>query len=115
MVSEPFIEITLVYSPGPRVVREKVMNVPVGTTVRQALMQSRWPEEYHHLVVGDVPVGIWGRCVTQSHKLRDKDRIEIYRLLTVDPKVARRERFIKQGAKATGLFSKKREGAKAGY
>lgn len=115
MVSEYLIEITLVYSPSSRVVREKVMNVPVGTTVRQALMQSRLLEEYRDLVAGDVPVGIWGRTVTESQKVRDKDRIEIYRPLTVDPKVARRERFTKQGAKAAGLFSKKREGAKAGY
>jgi putative ubiquitin-RnfH superfamily antitoxin RatB of RatAB toxin-antitoxin module len=41
--------------------------------------------------------------------------VEIYRPLTVDPKVARRERFAKQGARATGLFVKKRAGAKAGY
>jgi hypothetical protein len=33
----------------------------------------------------------------------------------VDPKVARRERFKKQGARGTGLFAKRRKGGKAGY
>jgi len=33
----------------------------------------------------------------------------------VDPKVARRERFARQGAKTAGLFAKRRAGAKAGY
>jgi putative ubiquitin-RnfH superfamily antitoxin RatB of RatAB toxin-antitoxin module len=47
--------------------------------------------------------------------LRDLDRIEIYRPLTVDPKVARRERFEKQGTSRAGLFSKRRPGAKPGY
>ncbi|MGH8819682.1 MAG: RnfH family protein, partial [Rhodoferax sp.] len=31
------------------------------------------------------------------------------------PKVARRERFRKQGARTAGLFAKKRPGAKPGY
>ena len=47
--------------------------------------------------------------------LRAGDRVEIYRDLLVDPKVARRERFRKQGARAAGLFAGKRPGAKQGY
>jgi putative ubiquitin-RnfH superfamily antitoxin RatB of RatAB toxin-antitoxin module len=47
--------------------------------------------------------------------LRDGDRVELCRELRVDPKVARRERFSKQGARRAGLFAKKRPGAAAGY
>jgi putative ubiquitin-RnfH superfamily antitoxin RatB of RatAB toxin-antitoxin module len=64
------------------------------------------------------PMGlsVWGRRVTPAHVLRDQDQLEICRPLTVDPKVARRERFARQGAKkAAGLFAKRRAGAKAGY
>ncbi len=43
------------------------------------------------------------------------DRLEIYRPLTVDPKVARRERFSRQGARTTGLFARRRAGGKSGY
>jgi putative ubiquitin-RnfH superfamily antitoxin RatB of RatAB toxin-antitoxin module len=41
--------------------------------------------------------------------------LEFYRALRVDPKVARRERFNKQGSRGAGLFSKRRPGAKPGY
>jgi uncharacterized protein len=47
--------------------------------------------------------------------LSDHDRLEIYRALQIDPKMARRERFKKQGAKSAGLFAKRRPGAKPGY
>lgn len=115
MANESLIRITLVYSPQPRIVREIVMDVPDGTTVQQALMRSEWWAAYPEIVAAVAQFGIWGRFVDQAQTLRDQDRIEIYRPLTVDPKVARRERFTKQGAKAVGLFAKKRAGAKAGY
>ncbi len=60
-------------------------------------------------------VGVWGRKASASQVLRERDRIEIYRPLQVDPKVARRERFRKQGARTSGLFAHKRDGGKAGY
>jgi putative ubiquitin-RnfH superfamily antitoxin RatB of RatAB toxin-antitoxin module len=60
-------------------------------------------------------VGLWGRKAKLDDLLRDQDRIEVYRPLRVDPKVARRERFVKQGARGAGLFAQKRQGAKAGY
>nr|MCU0926665.1 RnfH family protein [Hydrogenophaga sp.] len=47
--------------------------------------------------------------------LREGDRVEVYRLLRVDPKVARRERFVGQGARRAGLFAQRRPGSKAGY
>ena len=59
--------------------------------------------------------GIWGRVVEKTTVLQHQDRVEVYRALKVDPKVARRERFAKQGARTTGLFASKRPGAKAGY
>ena len=115
MVSEHRFQITLVYSPRPRVVREMAMEVAEGTTVQDVLLQSQWLPAYPELANSEASVGIWGRMVTQTQTVRAHDRIEIYRPLTVDPKVARRERFTRQGAKAAGLFSKKRDGAKAGY
>lgn len=114
-MANELIQITLVYSPTPRVVRELTMSVPDGTTVYQALMRSMLVVEFPDLLNEKTQIGIWGRLSNLSQILRDQDRIEVYRPLTVDPKVARRERFTKQGAKAAGLFAKKRSGAKAGY
>jgi uncharacterized protein len=114
MATEHLIQITLVYSPQPRVVREIVISAPDGMTLQQALMRSELLGQYPDLLGEETQIGIWGRLANLTQRLRDQDRIEIYRPLTVDPKVARRERFTKQGAKAAGLFSKKRSGAKAG-
>ena len=47
--------------------------------------------------------------------VQDGDRLELYRSLTVDPKLARRQRFASQGARAAGLFARRRPGGKQGY
>ena len=110
------ITITIVYSAKPREVTEKVMQVEEGSTVAQALLASGLAQQFPGMNSATLTVGIWGKKVGTPHVLRDQDRLEIYRPLTVDPKVARRERFMGQGAKkAAGLFAKRRDGAKAGY
>jgi putative ubiquitin-RnfH superfamily antitoxin RatB of RatAB toxin-antitoxin module len=109
------LSVTLVYSPAPRSVRELVLALEPGTTVGQALQASGWLAELSATEIKTLEVGVWGRKVALAHKLRAHDRIELYRSLTVDPKVARRERFVRQGAKSAGLFAKRRAGAKAGY
>ncbi len=112
------LQITVMYSPAPRVVQERVLALSVGVTVMQALQQSRLLTECPEIDLSQpeaFAVCIWGKKTTPNHVLRDLDRIEICRPLTVDPKVARRERFQKQGTSRAGLFSKRRAGAKPGY
>ncbi|MFC5522802.1 RnfH family protein [Polaromonas jejuensis] len=109
------LKISLVYSPAPRQVREWVLEVAAGTSIAQTLAQCRIFEEFPELQIGRLSVGVWGRKTTPGHLLHDKDRVEIYRGLRVDPKVARRERFNRQGVKRAGLFAKRRDGGKAGY
>ena len=112
------IHITVMYSPAPRVVHERVVPLSVGTTVMQALQQSGLLTECPDIDLSQSEafmVFIWGKKTDPDHVLRDLDRIEICRALTVDPKVARRERFQKQGSSRAGLFSKRRAGAKPGY
>ena len=41
--------------------------------------------------------GVWGRPVSPQTRLRDRDRVEIYRPLVADPKKIRRERATKTG------------------
>ncbi len=112
------ISITLLYSPSPRVVVERTLQMLQGATVLQALDQSGLCQTHPEINLRDpirFVVGIWGRKTTPAHVLCDQDRIEIYRPLVVDPKVARRERFQKQGTRGAGLFAKRRPGAKPGY
>lgn len=111
------IEIVLMDAPAARQVTELSLAVPEGTSVREALVLSGWLESRPEFAqsLPQLEVAVWGRKVPLSHVLRDQDRLEFLRPLIVDPKVARRERFKKQGAKTAGLFTKRRPGAKAGY
>jgi uncharacterized protein len=106
------ISVTLAYSPAPREVVEKVLVLPLQSTVQDAMNLANLTEFASNV---DAQLGIWGKKTTLSHVLHDQDRLELYRPLKVDPKVARRERFQKQGARTTGLFAKTRVGGKAGY
>jgi len=109
------LQVTVWFSPGPRVVHERVLVLPQGATVAQALDACGWSGEVAQTEAGVALLGVWGRKAEPTQLLRDQDRVEIYRALTVDPKAARRARFVRQGARATGLFARKRPGAKAGY
>ncbi|MCO5111395.1 MAG: RnfH family protein [Burkholderiaceae bacterium] len=105
-------QIIVVASVARGVWRECVVTVPQGATVADALAASSqqgltlWP---------GAACGVWGRVVGLDWVLRAGDRVEMYRPLTVDPKTARRQRFARQGVRATGLFSRQRPGGKAGY
>lgn len=115
MAGEMNLQVIVVYSPRAREVREVALRVESGSTVLHALHASGLLQLFPALDQPSVAVGVWGRKVSLNHTLQDGDRIEIYRPLGVDPKTARRQRFAKQGARAAGLFVKKRAGAKAGY
>jgi putative ubiquitin-RnfH superfamily antitoxin RatB of RatAB toxin-antitoxin module len=115
MATDTPLNITLVYSAKAREVLELALTVPPGCTVLQAVQVSGLLQHYPSIDLASAHFGVWGRRCVPSQTLREHDRVEVYRDLTVDPKVARRERFAKQGAKTAGLFVKKREGAKAGY
>ena len=109
------ILVDVVYSPGPRFVHHQSVQLPAGCQLAQALPAIAQALGIPLATLTALEVGIWGlRCPKDRVPVTD-DRIEFYRLLRVDPKVARRERFVRQGAKAAGLFAKKRPGAKAGY
>ena len=109
------LQVTVVYSPAPRIVEEQVLNLPPGSTVRSAILASGLLRQHPELDESILLLGVWGRKAAAEQPLRDQDRVEVYRGLKVDPKVARRERFVKQGVKKAGLFAQRRAGAKPGY
>ncbi|QBK05437.1 RnfH family protein [Hylemonella gracilis] len=112
------ITVVVAQAQAARPVREKVLTLPAGATVAQALAACDWPELTAQNL-GDLAahgmLGLWGRKTTLEQVLRAGDRVELYRPLRVDPKVARRERFASQGIKRAGLFAQRRAGGKAGY
>ncbi len=109
------IRVTLVFSPSAREVHELVLSLESRATVAQVLERSGLLQQFPELTRDDLTVGVWGRKAALQQVLQDLDRVEIYRPLKVDPKVARRSRFVEQGARSAGLFARKRPGAKAGY
>lgn len=115
MATDATLAITVVYSPGPRRVTEVALRLTPPCTVQQALQASGLAQTHPELDLAACPVGVWGRKAALGQTLRDQDRVEIYRALKVDPKLARRERFASQGARTAGLFANKRPGSKAGY
>lgn len=112
--AELLLTITLVYSPAARQSFEKTVQLPDGACAADALKACKnwldWP-----VLPPDAALGVWGQPIQPGALLAMNDRLEIYRPLRVDPKIARRERFAKQGAGQAGLFANRRKGAKAGY
>ena len=109
------MHITVLVCVAPRMTREVVLELPEGATVLQALLASGLPGAVAGAEPGLNNCGIWGRKVSPDQVLHESDRVEVYRALVVDPKVARRLRFVRQGVRASGLFARKRPGAKPGY
>ena len=101
------IRVTLVFSPAPRETWEWPLELPAGSTVGDAIDASPLRTQFPGVELEALGAGVWGRKATLRQPLREQDRVEIYRPLKVDPKVARRERFRRQGARAAGLFAKK--------
>ncbi|WP_298926794.1 RnfH family protein [uncultured Ramlibacter sp.] len=108
------MQVTVAWSPAPREVREWTLSLEEGATVLAALQASGLAAACPELDLAQAPVGVWGRAATLGQQLQPGDRVEVYRPLLVDPKLARRERFREQGTRAAGLFAKKKAGPKAG-
>ena len=89
---EPVLRIEVVYCPGPGSVDLVSLRLPPGAALSDALTASGLLQR-HALAGGDLRVGTWGRMQDAATPLRDRDRVEIYRPLTVDPKEARRLRY----------------------
>ena len=69
------------------------LEVDEGCTVNDAITLSELLERYPDIeLTGKNKVGIFGKLTKLDVKLRDGDRIEIYRPLIADPKEVRRRR-----------------------
>jgi putative ubiquitin-RnfH superfamily antitoxin RatB of RatAB toxin-antitoxin module len=117
------IQVTLCWSLEPRHVHEQSLLVPEGSTVKTALdlAMTQWLSSQPSAEATTLSSlqfqqpGIWGKKVPWTQVVQAEDRIELYRPLKVDPKVARRQRFKRQGKGRTGLFANRKSGSAAGY
>jgi putative ubiquitin-RnfH superfamily antitoxin RatB of RatAB toxin-antitoxin module len=122
-MAEHTIQVAVCWSQGPRHVHEQSLQVPAGSTVKTALAlaMAQWLSSHpsaDSTTLSSLQFqqpGIWGKKVPWTQLVKADDRIELYRSLKVDPKVARRQRFKRQGKGRTGLFANRKSGSAAGY
>ncbi|MBK9133722.1 MAG: RnfH family protein [Betaproteobacteria bacterium] len=88
----PSIRVEVAWSPAPRAVDVVALTLPAGATAAEALSASGLVSR-HGLDVAALRLGVWCRACEPTAVLRDRDRVEVYRPLRVDPKEARRLRY----------------------
>lgn len=66
--------------------------VAEGATVGDAIRASGVLEKFPEIDLDRNKVGIFSKLVKLDEKVREKDRVEIYRPLIADPKAVRRQR-----------------------
>jgi uncharacterized protein len=91
------MQVDVLFCPAPNVCDHSVLSLPVGATVADAL-QASGLRQRNGTVLDDLRVGVWNKVKALDTPLRDGDRVEVYRALTVDPKEARRLRYAQHKA-----------------
>jgi uncharacterized protein len=81
--------------------RQKLLTlqVPVGTTAREAVRLSAIADEFPGINLDEDILGVFGQALgvrgmppPEEYQLQQGDRVEIYRPLTADPKEVRKKR-----------------------
>lgn len=74
--------------------RQVLLNLQLaeGALVEDAIRASGVLDAFPEIDLGRNKVGIFSKLVKLDEKLRDRDRVEIYRPLIADPKEVRRKR-----------------------
>jgi putative ubiquitin-RnfH superfamily antitoxin RatB of RatAB toxin-antitoxin module len=83
----------VVTSPAAGLLQQVDLQLPPGALVRDALLRSGLCPQTGGVAL---KVGVWGQLRSLDHVLRDRDRVEVYRPLRIDPKEARRLRHRQQ-------------------
>ena len=68
------------------------VQVTEGATVEAAIRASGVLDSFPEIDLATNKVGVFSKLVKLDEKVRDKDRVEIYRPLIADPKEVRRKR-----------------------
>ena len=91
MRDAPRIAVSVVHA-GPEGALRVDLTLPEGATVADAIEGSGIREAWPSVEIRADRIGIFARKVSPDAILRDGDRVELYRPLTIDPKDARRKR-----------------------
>lgn len=95
-LNQPTLSVEVAYATP-----EKQLILPVrvlpGTTLFDAVVQSKIWHQFEGLDIDSAPMGVFGKPERKPKEriLEDGDRVEIYRPLLVDPKEVRKRRAAK--------------------
>lgn len=80
------------------------VQVPKGTTLREAAERSGMDAHFPGLDLTTCPLGIFGKAVSKAQErvLEEGERVEIYRPLLADPKEVRKQRAAKAAQAKAG-------------
>lgn len=68
------------------------LEVPDNSTLADAIQLSGLLKLYPEINLGSQKVGIFGKIASLDTPVKDGDRVEIYRPITVDPQTVQRRR-----------------------
>jgi putative ubiquitin-RnfH superfamily antitoxin RatB of RatAB toxin-antitoxin module len=90
-MSDNKIKIEVVYAlPNEQILLK--LDVPVQTTIAEAVKLSGLKEKFPEIDLEKGKFGLYGKLSKLDVVLREKDRVEIYRPLIADPKEVRKKR-----------------------
>ena len=90
MAEEKLLSVELVFGTAREQVLLKVV-VAEGSTIGDAIGASHIQGLFPDDDLTSLSVGIWGKPADRNRRVRDGDRIELYRPLQMDPRDARRK------------------------
>lgn len=78
--------------------KQLIVNAKVlpNATIEEAVRASGMLEQFPEIELTSAKVGVFGRLATLQTRLTAGDRVEIYRPLLIDPKLARKQRVAKK-------------------
>ncbi|MBD2859289.1 RnfH family protein [Spongiibacter sp. KMU-158] len=85
----------------PNVQRIIALDLPAGSSVRDAAVASGLDKQFEGLDLNSADLGVFGKVVAkpEAQTLVDGDRVEVYRPLIADPKEVRKQRAAKVKAR----------------
>ncbi len=87
--------IEVVYA-TPRQLVVRQIDLPLGSTVADALQSVAAEPPFNQLTLSQHSVGVFGQVCETTRALSDGDRVEVYRELQMDAKAARLKRATEQ-------------------
>ena len=94
----PSICVEIVYAQAQRSI-SKSLRLSTGATITDALRSASVDPDFQGVDLTNAAVGIFGKVAHRDQPLEDGDRIEIYRPLLEEPKLARRKRASRKASK----------------